>query len=87
MGMNDPAAPPPEDQVKMGSQFYKILKEVAAKDAQNGVVFFHVAEGGMDNYVRAREVADRLKLNVGWDMRLGPNAQLGDQTVECFLDQ
>lgn len=37
--------PPPEDQVKMGSQFYKVLKEIAAKDGQNGVVFFHVAEG------------------------------------------
>ena len=83
-GKNDPAAPPPEDQVKMGSQFYKVLKEIAAKDGQNGVVFFHVAEGGMDNYVRAREVADRLKLNVGWDMRLGPNRQLGDPDWNVF---
>ena len=74
----DPTAPPPEDQVKMGSQFYNILKEIAAKDAQNGVVFFHVAEGGMDNYVRAREVADRFKLNVGWDMRMGPDLRMGD---------
>ena len=77
-GKNDPTAPPPEDQVKLGSQFYNVLKEIAAKDAQNGVAFFHVAEGGMDNYVRSREVADRLKLNVGWDMRLIPNSQLGD---------
>ena len=83
-GKNDPAAPPPADQVKMGSPFYSVLKEIAAKDGQNGVVFFHVAEGGMDNYVRAREVADRLNLNVGWDMRAGADLRLGDQPWNIF---
>ena len=76
---DDPTAPPVADQFKMGSPFYNRLKDIAATDAQNGVAFFHVAEGGMDNYVRAREIADRLKLNVGWDMRMGPDLNKGDQ--------
>jgi hypothetical protein len=83
-GKDDPSAPPPAEQVKMGSQFYNVLKEIAAKDAQNGVAFFHVLEGGMDNYVRAREVADRLKLNIGWDMRAGADLRMGDQPWNIF---
>ena len=81
---HDPAAPPPEEQFKMGSQFYKILKEMESKDLANGVVFFHVAEGGMDNYVRAREIADRLKLNVGWDMRMEADLRNGDPPWSYF---
>ena len=80
----DPTGPPPADQVKMGSQFHNILKGIAAKDLNNGVVFFHVIEGGMDNYVRAREVADRLKLNVGWDMRAQADLRQGDQPWNYF---
>jgi len=65
--VNLPLETPVTDQLKMGSPFYNLLKKIAAEDSQNGVVFFHVL-GEMENYVRAREIADRLKLNVGWDM-------------------
>lgn len=71
----DPAAPPIDAQLKIGSPFYNTLKEISSKNLQNGVVFFHVAEGGFDNYMRAREIADSMRLNVGWDMDfIGPRS-------------
>lgn len=48
------------------------------------VSYFSMWPRGMDNYVRAREVADRLKLNVGWDMRAGADMRLGDQPWNIF---
>ena len=61
----------------MGSPFYNLLKEIT-NDGDNGVVFFHVAAGALENYVKAREVADRMKMNVGWDMDMGGSRESGD---------
>ena len=72
-----PDAPPFENQIKMGSPFYNLMKEVSS-EGDNGVIFFHVAPGALENYVKAREVADRMKINVGWDMEMEGTRESGD---------